>query len=52
MALPRLLTSGILMAEACWEPALRPPIVNVRETTPESNPRLVAFITFVKVSEL
>ena len=47
MALPRLLTSGILMAEACWDPALRPPTVKIREETLESNARLVALITFV-----
>ena len=52
MGLPRLLTSGMLMAEACWEPALRPPTVNVREATLLSKPRLAAFITFVKLSRL
>ena len=40
------------MAEACWEPALRPPTVNVREATLLSKPRLAAFITFVKLSRL
>ena len=35
------------MAEFCWEPALRPPTVKVREVTLESKTTLPAFITFV-----